>query len=591
MDSEKNKVNENLNDTSDKHEVNQKENKINSKSKKKALSKLKKEMKLRIKEIEAGDDDLPEGRISKRNRKSWNIVTLILSIIISMGLVFLPSYYDNRLISSRINLPFIWDYSDGLSQFEIQIFAALAITIFLIIKLSQKRIRDKIKAVFNYLKILVITLSSSILICLILSFLSGRNYTFINLETPFIWTFKHGFNELGIQIFLVILSIIFILIQLSQEQNRIKIKVFIQYLVAKFWILLNWILELLTVIYHKTYPILKKIQKILQVWTNNLPGVSQKSIGWIQEKSKRFSKLIIVYSQNIRKYAKRQMILFGNGINISRKNNSDIEIKYKKSELIGVGGMANVYNSNEVISGSRVVWKEAASSRINPLPEVNRRLLDESEILSNLDHPRIPKHIDSGEIQNDNGENVVVMIMEFIEGRSLKDDIETLAKLGKGFDSNEAIEIISKICQSLEYMADLEVPVYHRDIKPANIIIENNRGPILIDFGLAKGVDAGSDMSLSQGLSEGWSPPERRDGISGGFTDVYSLGQTLWQMLTGERPFHALTKDEITEKLVERNHPEWVAEVILASAQRYDRRIQSVFEFRMRLENEGNYQE
>jgi len=395
VDSEKNKVNENLNDTSDKHEVNQKENKINSKSKKKALSKLKKEMKLRIKEIEAGDDNLPEGRISKRNRKSWNIVTLILSIIISMGLVFLPSYYDNRLISSRINLPFIWDYSDGLSQFEIQIFAALAITIFLIIKLSQKRIRDKIKAVFNYLKILVITLSSSILICLILSFLSGRNYTFINLETPFIWTFKHGFNELGIQIFLVILSIIFILIQLSQEQNRIKIKVFIQYLVAKFWILLNWILELLTLIYHKTYPILKKIQKILQVWTNNLPGVSQKSIGWIQEKSKRFSKLIIVYSQNIRKYAKRQMILFGNGINISRKNNSDIEIKYKKSELIGVGGMANVYNSNEVISGSRVVWKEAASSRINSLPEVNRRLLDESEILSNLDHPRIPKHIDS----------------------------------------------------------------------------------------------------------------------------------------------------------------------------------------------------
>ena len=62
-------------------------------------------------------------------------------------------------------------------------------------------------------------------------------------------------------------------------------------------------------------------------------------------------------------------------------------------------------------------------------------------------------------------------------------------------------------------------------------------------------------------------------------------------MLTGERPFHALSKEEITEKLVERNHPEWVAEVILASAQRYDRRIQSVFEFRIRLENEGNYQE
>jgi serine/threonine protein kinase len=136
-------------------------------------------------------------------------------------------------------------------------------------------------------------------------------------------------------------------------------------------------------------------------------------------------------------------------------------------------------------------------------------------------------------------------------------------------------------------MADLEVPVYHRDIKPANIIIEPGKGAIIIDFGLAKGVDAGSDVSLSQGMSEGWSPPERRDGISGGFTDVYSLGQTLWRMLTGERPFHALTLDEIMEKLVSKNHPEWVAEVILASVQRYDRRIQSVFEFRLMLENEG----
>ncbi|MDC1420370.1 protein kinase, partial [Euryarchaeota archaeon] len=279
------------------------------------------------------------------------------------------------------------------------------------------------------------------------------------------------------------------------------------------------------------------------------------------------------------------------GIIRETKQISELEEKYTRLELIGEGGMANVHRANTIENGKQVVWKEAAPSRFNPLPEVNRRLLDESEILSNLDHPRIPKHIDSGEIQNDNGENVVVMIMEFIEGRSLKDDIDTFLKMNRTFTIQEAIKTIQETCEPLEYMADLEIPVYHRDIKPANIIIENNRGPILIDFGLAKGVDAGSDMSLSQGLSEGWSPPERRDGISGGFTDVYSLGQTLWQMLTGERPFHALSKEEITEKLVERNHPEWIAEVILASVQRYDRRIQSVFEFRIRLENEGNYQE
>ena len=281
------------------------------------------------------------------------------------------------------------------------------------------------------------------------------------------------------------------------------------------------------------------------------------------------------------------------GIIRETKQISELEEKYTRLELIGEGGMANVHRANTIENGKQVVWKEAASSRFNPLPEVNRRLLDESEILSNLDHPRIPKHIDSGEIQNDNGENVVVMIMEFIEGRSLKDDIETLAKLGKGFDSNEAIEIISKICQSLEYMADLEVPVYHRDIKPANIIIENNRGPILIDFGLAKGVDAGVGLSLSGGIhTAGWGPPERENGDTGGYTDVYSLGQLLWHMLTNERAGIHSEENRIT-KIEENGHPRWVADLINKAVVPDDpnKRIQSAFEFRIRLENEGNYQE
>ena len=75
--------------------------------------------------------------------------------------------------------------------------------------------------------------------------------------------------------------------------------------------------------------------------------------------------------------------------------------------------------------------------------------------------------------------------------------------------------------------------------------------------------------------------------VSGGFTDVFSLGQVLWHMLTGERPFHALSEEEIAESLVEKGHPAWVAGLIHSSAQRRDRRIQTVAEFRIRLENEG----
>ena len=249
--------------------------------------------------------------------------------------------------------------------------------------------------------------------------------------------------------------------------------------------------------------------------------------------------------------------------------------------------MANVHRAVGIGDGGQSVWKEAAASRFNPLPEVNRRLSDESEILSSLNHPRVPKHLYLGEIVNDDGDNVVVMIMEFIHGRSLKDDVDTLWKLGKGWDHEQVIDIISEICEPLEYMSDLEIPVFHRDIKPSNVIIDPSKGAVVIDFGLAKGVAAGSDVSLSRGISEGWSPPERRDGISGSFTDVFSLGQILWHMLTGERPFHALTKEEIGKSLIENGHPDWIANVIFQSAQRYERRIQTVFEFRMMLENKG----
>jgi len=140
---------------------------------------------------------------------------------------------------------------------------------------------------------------------------------------------------------------------------------------------------------------------------------------------------------------------------------------------------------------------------------------------------------------------------------------------------------------SKEYIDGFEIPVYHRDIKHANIVVEPDKGMILIDFGLAKGVDSGTDMSLSRGLSKGWSPQEINKGILSGFTDVFSLGQILWQMLTGDESFHALEISEITERITDKGHPEWIASVIFESAQRYDRRIQSVFEFRLLLENLG----
>jgi serine/threonine-protein kinase len=260
--------------------------------------------------------------------------------------------------------------------------------------------------------------------------------------------------------------------------------------------------------------------------------------------------------------------------------------KFARGELIGRGGMANVYLAEDKRSGDSVVWKESAPSRFNPLKEVNRRLSEECLVLDSLDHKRIPKKIEEGELVNESGERVRVMIMEFMEGSSLNDEMKSLVLRGNALDYFDSTSVVLEVSEALEYMADQDPPLYHRDIKPANIIANPERGTVLIDFGLAKGVAAGADVSLSRGASEGWSPPERRDGVSGPFTDVYSLGQVLWHLLTGERPFHAIGEDE-RAILSEMGHPDWIADLLKMTSLPSKKRIQTAAEFRIRLENEG----
>ena len=276
------------------------------------------------------------------------------------------------------------------------------------------------------------------------------------------------------------------------------------------------------------------------------------------------------------------------------KNDGQINLdRYRKlHHLQADGGMAEVHTAIDKETGDVVIWKEAATKH-HSAKVSNKALLNEIEILKQLDHPRIPNHIDSGTIKNNDGQTVQVLIMEKIEGDSLDKEMKifTRRKIKQSLD--EVTKIISEICEPLEYMADLNPPVYHRDIKPHNIMLNHGNGVSLIDFGLAKGVDAGVGLSLSGGIhTAGWGPPERENGDTGSYTDVYSLGQLLWHMLTNERAgIHS--EDKRITTIEECGHPRWVADLINKAVVPDDpkKRIQSVFEFRIRLENEDNYQE
>ncbi|MGY8715764.1 MAG: protein kinase domain-containing protein [Candidatus Poseidoniales archaeon] len=263
---------------------------------------------------------------------------------------------------------------------------------------------------------------------------------------------------------------------------------------------------------------------------------------------------------------------------------------HKLHHLQSDGGMAEIYTALDKDSGDEVIWKEASTKHLTA-KEANKALVNEIDMLVKLDNPRIPKHINSGTIKNRSGQTVQVLIMEKIDGDSLDKEMKIFIRRKIKQPLGEIIKVITECCEALEYMADLNPPVYHRDIKPHNIMLDPKKGAVLIDFGLAKGVDAGAGLSTSGGMhTAGWAPPERERGNTGSSTDVYSLGQLLWHMLSNERA-GIFSEDYRIEKIQGNGQPIWLADLINMAVipDAPSKRIQSIFEFRTRLENFGRY--
>ena len=270
---------------------------------------------------------------------------------------------------------------------------------------------------------------------------------------------------------------------------------------------------------------------------------------------------------------------------------SGINTKFTKVKALRAeGGMAEVHIAQDKESGTKVIWKQAAPHKKLTPEEANAALNNEIEVLKDLDHPRIPKFIDDGTVVNESGERVSVLVMEYIEGGSLDDEMKVFQKRNKLQDLEHTIETLLQCCEALEYMADLETPLYHRDIKPHNIMIHPKRGVVLIDFGLAKEVKAGDGKSKTAGAhTPDWAPPERTRADTGPYTDVYSLGQVLWHMLTNQ-PAGIFSEEKRIDTIAEAGHPKWLADLVQRSTVPDDpkKRIQTVTEFRMRLQNEGD---
>ncbi len=296
-----------------------------------------------------------------------------------------------------------------------------------------------------------------------------------------------------------------------------------------------------------------------------------------------------------RTFGAASRITGGTGPNIemeadgSMTSDSILADRFSIGDRIAEGGMAIIFRATDKSTGDIVAWKQA-HGRHNPLAVANQKLADEAELLQVASHLRIPAYLAHGEVIS-KGERTAILVQEFIEGGDLKNTVEQVKKMGMNLPKEKVIEILAQICEPLEHMSGLPEPVYHRDLKPHNIIVHPERGPVLIDFGLAKMVASGADVSITRGGSGTWTPPERDAGISGPFTDVYSLGKILYYLLTNQTPAAILTKDKAAS-ITSAGHPQWLADLTLWAAwPDRERRIQSARQFRILLMNEGKWPE
>lgn len=226
--------------------------------------------------------------------------------------------------------------------------------------------------------------------------------------------------------------------------------------------------------------------------------------------------------------------------------------RYEILEKIGNGGMSDVYKA-KCHKLNRFVAVKVLKQEFGENENFVSKFKVEAQAAAGLMHPNIVNVYDVG---NENGINYIVM--ELVEGITLKKYIEKKARLSV----KEAISIAIQVSMGIE--AAHNNRIIHRDIKPQNIIISKDGKVKVTDFGIAKAATSNTITSNVMGSVHYTSPEQARGGFSDEKSDIYSLGITLFEMLTGRVPFNGDTTVAIAIKHIQEPMPsprDYVAEI------------------------------
>lgn len=226
--------------------------------------------------------------------------------------------------------------------------------------------------------------------------------------------------------------------------------------------------------------------------------------------------------------------------------------RYEILEKIGTGGMSDVYKSKDH-KLNRYVAVKVLKQEFSENANFVSKFQVEAQAAAGLAHPNVVNVYDVGE-END----VYYIVMELVEGITLKKYIEKKARLSV----KEAISIAIQVSMGIE--AAHNNHIIHRDIKPQNIIISKEGKVKVTDFGIAKAATSNTITSNVMGSVHYTSPEQARGGYSDEKSDIYSLGITMFEMLTGRVPFNGETTVAIAIKHIQEPLPsprEYIPEI------------------------------